>query len=578
MRRGERGNSLILVLLFAFLGLTLIIALAPLGATAIKSGKVYNSKANTLYAADAGIEDAKWQIKYDQLAGKFSTFDPHDYSTVWSYNLPPNGNVPQVNSQNVTVTISNVFIPQGLFGSANGVPDVTTANSIINNPKLMVTGGPYVNTSGIPCYNIVITYYPGLNENLWIGTIGVWLPPGYSYTPASSNLGSEPVTGAYQGGQSAVWNLNSLAFTALPGVSTTTSPETAKITFAYYLNGVTPASTDPTPDAVSWVNTSNVAGLSYTWDDTVRVFHVTSTAGSTTVETYVPKNELRKLGGALNGDYYATGNSLMRDLDGDGVKETQVNSSAVVAAPNPAGADNGVPGDANVSASYLYWGTWYISDYWAQKYSVSGSNRCHTLLQDTFEAFNPNWDNGSSWSVYNYWGNNYFRASGKNYPDTSPNRDLTAHSSFAFDLGTYPSPTWVFTLSWEQWYSGTAPGASDGLDFYLSSDGGVTWNGPVQAFRGPSVGTSGTNVASIYQYNLPVTYLTANFKIKFHVTGFNLSNQYVNIDDFRINALEPATGLTFEIDNGGGSQVVYFDANGNPAASNDPANKVVAPS
>jgi len=87
---------------------------------------------------------------------------------------------------------------------------------------------------------------------------------------------------------------------------------------------------------------------------------------STSVDTYLAKRQLRKIGGALNGDYYATGNSLMEDLNSDGVKETKVNSSAVVAAPNPTGADNGVPDDANVSANYLYWGTWYISDNWAK--------------------------------------------------------------------------------------------------------------------------------------------------------------------------------------------------------------------
>ena len=60
-----------------------------------------------------------------------------------------------------------------------------------------------------------------------------------------------------------------------------------------------------------------------------------SYAIATSVDTYIAKSELRKIGGALNGDYYATGNSLMRDIDGDGVKETKVNSSAIVAAPNP---------------------------------------------------------------------------------------------------------------------------------------------------------------------------------------------------------------------------------------------------
>ena len=79
------------------------------------------------------------------------------------------------------------------------------------------------------------------------------------------------------------------------------------------------------------------------------------------------------------------------------------------------------------------------------------------------------------------------------------------------------------------------------------------------------MGKSGISVFSCYQYNIPTTYLTSNFKIKFHVVGFNAANQYVNIDDIRINALNPDTGMTFKINNGSGNKIVYFDSNGNPA-------------
>ena len=74
----------------------------------------------------------------------------------------------------------------------------------------------------------------------------------------------------------------------------------------------------------------------------------------------------------------------------------------------------------------------------------------------------------------------------------------------------------------------------------------------------------------------PSTYLTSDFKIKFHVVGFNISNQYVNIDDIRINALNPDTGITFKINNGSGDKIVYLDSNGNPATSTNPANKVIS--
>ena len=354
---------------------------------------------------------------------------------------------------------------------------------------------------------------------LKINTIGIWLPPGYTYKP-NQQPGLRTSHQCISRRSRVVWTFSAVNFTSLPGVSTTDSPMTAKITFNYsplydtfFRRGRAlqsncgqhdrisefrqhhvpkescrsliralqliplPVFLPPVqrfddrahnsrsnrliptkPDSVSWINTSNVTGLSYTWDDTVRVFHITSigsttcttltnpvSIGSTTLnvastsgfpdsgsltvsfepasvtytgktstsftgipgfrhridksysrhggtgwfdatstDTYVAKSELRKIGGALNGDYYATGNSLMRDRH-DGVKETKVNSSAIVAAPNPTGADNGVPDDANVSASYLYWGTWYMSDNWASQNNINSSNyaqRCHTLFTD----------------------------------------------------------------------------------------------------------------------------------------------------------------------------------------------------
>ena len=869
--------------------------------TGLKTGMVFSSKSTALYSADAGIEDAIWQIKYEQLKGKFSTYDPHDYSTVWSYSLPQVNGQPQINGKDVDISLNNNWVVKDIEA-----PDTASGNAIINNNKLIVTGGNF----GASSYNIVITYYPGQSEVLKINTVGIWLPPGYTYKANSSNLGFEPATSAFQGGQAVIWTFSAINFTSLPGANPTNSPMTAKITFSYSpstttstsvaagstsisvasttgfplsgtvsLNGepfpvkysgltatsftgipasgnnsITIAHTNAEavglgikPDAVSWINSSNVSGLSYTWDDTVRVFHIVSTCEDTSIDTYVSKSTPRKIGRSQDGDYYATGNSLMRDINSDGVKETRTNSSAIVAAPNPDTADNGIPDDANVSAAYLYWGTWYISESWAAKYSVADSNRCQTLLTDTCDHFtntstilkyNGSWStltsissnslygvwgssatvfavgldgaiikyngtswssmtsgtgntlysvwgsaatnvyavglngtiltsngtswsamtsgttnslygvwgtsstnvyavglngtiltyngtswsamtsgtsttllavwgsannnifavgaggtilkyngaswssmtsgtanslygvwgssgtnvfavgqngtilkyngtswstltsntsrslyavwgssgtnvyavglngtvmkyNGTSWSAvtsgnggsfYSLWGNsstniyvvgsdgnfnngsdwsvyntNNYRANGNNDTDSSVNRDLTQNNIFSFDLGAYPSPTWIFTLSWEQWYSGNIPGSTDGLDFYLSGDGGAHWSDPIQAFRGSGVGSSGYTVFATYQYNIPVTYLTDNFKIKFHAVGFNILNQYVNIDDIRINALNPDTGVTFKINNGSGDKIVYYDASGNPLDSSDPANQVSCP-
>jgi len=122
--------------------------------------------------------------------------------------------------------------------------------------KLIVTGGAYGNSS----YNVVITYYPGVGENLIISTIGVWLPPGFTYKPNSSNLGFEPVTSGYQGGEAIVWTLNSTPFTSLPGANSTDTPMTAKITFDYTLSNV--STTSMASSAASGNTTLSVATTS----------------------------------------------------------------------------------------------------------------------------------------------------------------------------------------------------------------------------------------------------------------------------------------------------------------------------
>jgi len=59
------------------------------------------------YAADAGIQDAVWQIKYDHILN-FTTpsaYSPYDFSTVWTDQVLSN-----VNGQNVTATIQNNWV------------------------------------------------------------------------------------------------------------------------------------------------------------------------------------------------------------------------------------------------------------------------------------------------------------------------------------------------------------------------------------------------------------------------------------------------------------------------------------
>jgi len=61
--RDESGKILILVLVLLVVGGLLLTPLLGLMSTGLMAGQVYEKKASELYAADAGVEDAMWQIK-----------------------------------------------------------------------------------------------------------------------------------------------------------------------------------------------------------------------------------------------------------------------------------------------------------------------------------------------------------------------------------------------------------------------------------------------------------------------------------------------------------------------------------
>ena len=84
----EQGNIIIYTLIFMVLGSLVIFPLLAFMGTGLKTGAMYNVKSDALYAADAGIEDGMWQIKYDRLNGTFAMYDTYDFnSTGWTYNL-----------------------------------------------------------------------------------------------------------------------------------------------------------------------------------------------------------------------------------------------------------------------------------------------------------------------------------------------------------------------------------------------------------------------------------------------------------------------------------------------------------
>lgn len=88
--KGQDGNVLILVLVLLVVGGLILAPLLGLMGTGVLAGEVYENKTDELYAADAGVEDAIWKIKDNEL-------DCYPYQ----YPEPL-----VVNNKNVSVTIS----------------------------------------------------------------------------------------------------------------------------------------------------------------------------------------------------------------------------------------------------------------------------------------------------------------------------------------------------------------------------------------------------------------------------------------------------------------------------------------
>ena len=151
-----------------------------------------------------------------------------------------------------------------------------------------------------------------------------------------------------------VWTLTEpLTFTDLPGVIPSDTPMTSTFTFHFLLDD---PESERTPEALSWITTSGVSDIPYTWDADVRVFHITSQAGGedgTTIDAYAIRSELRELGSAINGDYRAIGSTLMVDDNPWSTPPIRIDlleySDAMA---------NDIPENAQVDTAYLYWSAW----------------------------------------------------------------------------------------------------------------------------------------------------------------------------------------------------------------------------
>jgi hypothetical protein len=190
--------------------------------TALKSGVAYENKTREYYAADAGIEDGIWQIKYDRLTVLAGDPDfAYDFDATCSYDIED-----PINGFTTNVTIDNFWIPT----ADNPYATPAEAKAIIERDitdnetnRLVVTDTAMDDIS----FRIKIDFYPanGVTDNLSVSSIGIWLPHGFTYN-GNCNLAAfdgthdkytESVT-SRPGGQAFVWDfsLDPLEFPDLP--------------------------------------------------------------------------------------------------------------------------------------------------------------------------------------------------------------------------------------------------------------------------------------------------------------------------------------------------------------------------
>ena len=341
-RNGSGQGALSIVLLLLLMGSVIIVPLLVFMQTGLKAGGVYESKMGAFYAADAGVEDALWRIKNDRV-------DLPDYDCEACYFYPLNETI---NNENVTVNITNIWIP------LPAAPDADEARRIVEEGRLIVTGS-LITLNGTTGYQIKMVYYYDTNSsspyydpngtNLTVDDIGVWLSGGFHCVNNSGNLAaydSTPDVTPHCGGEAVVWDIGS-SFRSLPGG--TAYPLTRIVNFQY--TGP-PGQAPNAPNALSWVETSGVGDLTLSWDADSKPYRITSLAGGTIAEAYAIKTELRKLGAAVEGDYCAVGNTLMtssRDAAYRNVLYEKARATVTSAH---------IPTSATVEAAFLYWSGW----------------------------------------------------------------------------------------------------------------------------------------------------------------------------------------------------------------------------
>jgi hypothetical protein len=273
--KAQNGQILILTMIMLTLSSLVVVPLLGYMNTGLNAVDMYQNKTKLLYAADAGISEALWNILYTDFEGE------HDESDLIT--LDPI----MVNNKEVTVQIDYTSVLMEITGGDSGVHadwiDITTSVD---------------ETTGT--YTVEIEYTEDGNKKLT--EIGIWLPSEFDYVSDSSAnfednfTHEEPEVTTSQDGTSIVWSGFAYSF------------KNEGSTVIQHFN-YTPAGEIPQED-FAWIQVlSNDVG--YVYDNMIWNYTITATAvdpstgKSLTAQAHVSKstgdtNELSIQGYRIN--------------------------------------------------------------------------------------------------------------------------------------------------------------------------------------------------------------------------------------------------------------------------------------
>lgn len=355
----QSGQALPMAMVLLIIGGLVIVPMLNFISGNMKAAQVIKEKVYDFYASDAGAEDGLWKVRYDYLPdwllGDWTeeTYSHEPYTYLMHNNDNPSDTV-TVNGRQVEVQIKPIWVLEGLEEPSYAQGRTPSDHLITYGLR---TGWTEDGSRGI--YTIGIMYDNSLGT-LLVQRIGCWLPAGYDYIEGSSNLEKAvgqpyykvPRTFSHKSGTAVVWDYGSgINYDSLPA-----SGNRKIITFEFAPNG-------EMTDAFSWTVTATDA-IKLSWDTSKKIIEISSHAPAgesrhTTVTCHVIKKEFQPLGSALNGDYQATGITLMRDHDNDypdrDRRERLYKETSVTVGP---GQPVSIPEDATVERIFLYWSGW----------------------------------------------------------------------------------------------------------------------------------------------------------------------------------------------------------------------------